>query len=207
MGAKDWMLVYADRPVADVLRAQPEVDRQATQAFVEQLHPGRTLTPLDDSTMAEQSNPPDGIIYAGVFPGATVLLSGEVALDYPSTLPQRFLAEAKGRTLYLHAMHSVVDWFAYAIWEDGVLQRALSLSPDSGVLEDIGARLPFETPYWAGEHPVDDEDDEEPYPFVFHPLELAEEALGTLFGFVYEGYPPENEPELGGVVLLGYRLS
>jgi len=48
----------------------------------------------------------------------------------------------------------------------GVLQRALTLSPDSGVIEDIGFRLPFEEPSWAGEHPAaDPEEDESVYPF------------------------------------------
>jgi hypothetical protein len=51
-------------------------------------------------------------------------------------------------------MHSVVDWFAFAVWQDGRLKRSLSLSPDSGVLEDIGAKLPFEEPYWSGKHPA-----------------------------------------------------
>ena len=49
---------------------------------------------------------------------------------------------------------------------------------------------PFEEPFWAGDRPAvdqEDDDDEDPYPFAFHPLELGEEALGTLFGFVYEG--------------------
>jgi hypothetical protein len=35
-------------------------------------------------------------------------------------------------------MHSVVDWFAYAVWIDGQLRRSLSLSPDSGIMEIVG---------------------------------------------------------------------
>jgi hypothetical protein len=52
-----------------------------------------------------------------------------------------------GGTVYLRAMHSVVDWFAYAQSINGKFARSLSLSPDSGVLEDIGQRLPFEEPF------------------------------------------------------------
>jgi hypothetical protein len=56
------------------------------------------------------------------------------------------------------------------------------------VLEDVGARLPFEEPYWAGDHPaLDPEEDEGTYPFPFHPLELGEAALAELFGYVLEG--------------------
>jgi hypothetical protein len=54
----------------------------------------------------------------------------------------------------LHAMHSATDWLGYAVWQDGVLLRSLSLSPDGGITEDIGAPLPFEASFWAGEHPV-----------------------------------------------------
>jgi hypothetical protein len=56
-------------------------------------------------------------------------------------------------------MHSVVDWLAFAVWEDGVLVRSLSLSPDGGGLENIGEPYDFEVPYWAGEYPVEPEPD------------------------------------------------
>jgi hypothetical protein len=104
-------------------------------------------------------------------------------LDKPSQLPERFLEAAQGRTVYLHAMHSAVDWFAYAIWERGRLVRSLSLSPDSGVIEDLGERRAFEEPYWSGQHPLDED-----YPLPFHPLDLGEAALLDLFGYQIEGY-------------------
>ena len=89
----------------------------------------------------------------------------------------------------LHAMHSVVDWFAFAVWEDGVLRRSLSVAPDEGVMEDIGSRMAFELPYWNGAHPAVDPDEEpDSYPLPFHPLELGEAALREFFGFQLEGY-------------------
>ncbi|MFD4655933.1 DUF6928 family protein [Kitasatospora sp. NPDC058444] len=57
--------------------------------------------------------------------------------------------------MVLHAMHSVVDWLAFGVWEDGRLVRSLSLSPDSGIIEDIGEPLSFEVPSWARERPAD----------------------------------------------------
>ena len=119
-----------------------------------------------------------------------MLCTGEVALDRPSELDPRFLAEGSGRTTYVHAMHSVVDWFALGVWgPDGRLLRALSVSGESGeIVEDVGERLPFERPFWAGDFPAT-EDDEEDVPFPFHPLELGEAALEHLFGFVVEGWP------------------
>jgi len=37
------------------------------------------------------------------------------ALDHPSKLDRRFLEMAAGRTVYLHSMHIVVDWFAGSV--------------------------------------------------------------------------------------------
>lgn len=211
MGAKDWMVFYAERDVPDVLRGRPSFDREATTRFVEELFPDRTVTPTEDVTLLS-GNPPDDEVYAAVWPGATVVCTGEVGLDRPSTLDRRFVEAGAGRTVYLHAMHSVVDWFAFAVWgPDGELRRALSLSADDGVIENVGDPLPFEQPYWAGEHPAVDEEDEdeedEPYPLPFHPLELAEEALGSLFGFVYEGPPDAGVVDPEDVPLAAFKLA
>jgi hypothetical protein len=210
MGAKDWMLfsVAEQTDVREVLRDAPDLDRDATRALVRRLHPGRTLTPVDDGTLADHPNPPEHHVYATCLPGLTVLCTREVALDVPSTLDERFRAEARGRTLYLHAMHSVVDWFAFGMWTpDGTLRRALSLSPEHGIIENTGEPLPFEAPYWAGENPVDDDDDEGAYPLPFHPLDLGEDALRALFGFNFEGTFDDDDPEIEDIDLAGYRLT
>jgi hypothetical protein len=103
-------------------------------------------------------------------------------------------------------MHSVVDWFAYAQWINGELVRSISLSPDSGILEDIGRRLPFEEPFWSGRHPATDGNDDG-YPFPFHPLELGEAALKEFFGYQLEGFidPALIEPE--SIPLVKYKRS
>jgi hypothetical protein len=131
-------------------------------------------------------------------------------IDYPSQLPEHLVEAGRGRTMTLHAMHSVVDWLGFAVWVDGRLVRSLSLSPDGGIVEDIGDRLPFETVYWAGERPVEPEprwDDDEPYALPFHPLELGEEALRALFGFVLEGRPDPDGVNPDDIQLHGYRLT
>ena len=189
MGSKTWMLVYSDEDARQVLQTGPVLDRDATEALVKKLFPTEKWEPLDDVSLV-YTNPPDGQLIIGSFPGLSVVATTEVALDYPSRLAKRFLDPALGRRVCLHAMHSVVDWFAYATWVDGTLQRSLSLSPDSGVMEDIGTPLPFEAPYWAGQHPAsdpEDEDEDDRYPFVFHPLDLGQAALVALFGYQLEG--------------------
>jgi hypothetical protein len=104
-------------------------------------------------------------------------------------------------------MHSVVDWFAYAQWIDGKLVRSLSLSPDSGVLENTGPKMLFEEPYWAGEHPVEVDEGEAPYPLPFHPLELGEAALESLFGYHLEGFMDEALLKPETIPLVRYRRS
>src|SRR5262249_43550851 len=157
MGAKTWMLVYGTGNVADALRARPTLDREATRALVTRLHPRHEVAELEGATLLEGMNPPNGRVHAGCLTGVTVVCTREVGIDYPSRLDRRFLDAAEGRTVYLHAMHSVVDWFAYAIWTGGKLTRSLSLSPDNGVIENIGQPLPFEADYWAGKRPLERE--------------------------------------------------
>lgn len=197
MGAKTWMIVYAESNAREAFKARPRLDREATQRLATALFPGEELEPAGDGDLS-YTCPPDDELHIGCFAGVSVVAAKEFGIDYPSTLPESFIAAGSSGTIYLHAMHSVVDWFAYAVWIDGKILRSLSLSPDSGILEDIGPRLPFEEPYWSGRHPaVDEEEDEHAYPFAFHPLELGEAALRELFGYQLEGFvePTLFEPE------------
>jgi hypothetical protein len=154
------------------------------------------------------TSPPDNELHIGYFPGVSVIAAKEFGIDYPSRLPEKFIAAGKG-VVTLHAMHSVVDWFAFAQWANGKLLRSLSLSPDNGIMEDIGKRLPFEKPYWSGEHPSGGEDEEEDdypaYPFPFHPLDLGEAALRELFGYQLEGRLDHSLLEPASVPLIRYR--
>jgi hypothetical protein len=197
MGAKTWMLVYANETPSKILKSKPVLDRVASINLAHRLFPSERLEPLDDGSLS-YTNPPDKELIVGCFPGVSIVAAMEFGIDYPSKLPEAFIDPTLGSTVYLHAMHSGVDWFAYAIWRDGRLERSLSLSPDSGVIEDIGTKLSFEEPYWEGQHPaVDPEEEPSGYPFVFHPLDLGEAALLDLFGYQLEGFmdPSHLDPE------------
>ncbi len=188
MGAKTWMLVLADTNAREALGAIPPLDREATRKLADTLFPDEKLEFIGDGDLS-YTNPPDDEIHIGCFPGVSVIAAKEFGIDYPSKLHPRFIAAGGNGTVTLHAMHSVVDWFAYAVWANGNLLRSLSLSPDSGIMEDIGQRLPFEEPYWAGQHPaVDSDEDADAYPLPFHPLDLGEETLKDRFGYQLEGY-------------------
>jgi hypothetical protein len=151
------------------------------------MFPEFELTRIDDGDLY-YTNPPDSEVFVGVYDSVRIVAAAEFGIDYPSKLPEKFISPVGTTTL--HAMHSVVDWFAFAHWQDGQLVRSLSLSPDSGILEDIGDRFEFEQPYWQGEHPAVEDDEE--YAFEFHPLDLGEAALLALFGYQIEGYADRN---------------
>lgn len=206
MGAKTWMLVYADRDAREALKGRPALDREATSKVAAALFPKDKLEPLGDGDLSNTC-PPDDELCVGCFPGVSIVAAKEFGIDYPSKLVPRFIERGRNGTITLHAMHSVVDWFAFAIWSNGKLIRSLSLSPDSGILEDIGPKLPFEEPYWSGKNPAVDDEEAEGYPFPFHPLELGEAALAALFGYQLEGMidPSLLEPET--IPLIRYQRS
>jgi hypothetical protein len=187
MGAKTWMLVYGTSEPKESLTRTLSLDREATTALVRRLFPSEKLLLLDDGDLSSTCPSDDEIVVAS-YSNLVVMAAKEFAIDCPSKLPSRFIEAFADGVLYLHAMHSAVDWLAFAKWGNGTLKRSLSLSPDSGILEDIGSRLPFEAPYWAGGHPVlDPSEDDAEYPFPFHPLELGEAALQEFFGYQLEG--------------------
>lgn len=186
MGAKTWMIVYADGDARAALDRRPPLDRAATARLARTLFPGEKLAPLEDGDLSFTC-PPDDELCIASFAGVAVVAACEFGLDHPTQLPRRFLAAGAAGTVTLHTMHSAVDFFGFAHWRGGVLVRALSVSPDSGVLDDVGARLPFELPYWAGERPAVEPGSGEEYPLPFHPLELGEAALAEFFGYQLEG--------------------
>lgn len=145
MSAKTWMLVYAETNARNALGARPSLDKKATQRLASALFPAERLDPLGTGDLS-YTCPPDDELHIGCFAGASVVAAKEFGIDHPSKLAGRFIAAGGSGTISLHAMHSVVDWFAYAKWVNRKLVRSLSLSPDSGILEDIGERMPFEEP-------------------------------------------------------------
>jgi hypothetical protein len=206
MGAKTWVLAITDSNLIETFKSNPKLDRIAAFELAKRLFLSEQLEPIEDGDLSFTC-PPDDEIYIGCFPGASIIASGDFRIDYPSRLDPLFLNAAQESIVYLHAMHSVVDWFAYAVWDKGELKRSLSLAPDYGVMEDIGLRLPFEEPYWSGQHPVcDPEKDEDcDYPFPFHPLELGEAALLNLFGYQIEGFVDSNQFEPEEIPLAGFK--
>ncbi|GAA2626053.1 DUF6928 family protein [Paractinoplanes durhamensis] len=223
MGAKTALLAFVDGDLPAVLRAAGRSqatgsgpmagegvrpDAGEAEAVVQRLSPGYEVTPIRGGTLFEECYPPDDVAFAAVLPGAVLLCDRRLVAETPSELPEQVLAEAAGRRILLHSMHSVVDALTFAVWEDGQLIRSLSVSPDTGIVEDIGEPYPFERPYWAGEHPVTPmSPDQGPYPLPFHPLDLGEEALRALFGFVIEGRREPDDIDADTIPLYGFSVA
>jgi hypothetical protein len=202
LGAKTALLAYTAEDPVESLRRAREPDPAATRALVAATHPGWTRTGSSGSNLFDDCYPEEGTAYAGSFPGIDILCDRDVMDHLPSAFPARYLDVAAGRRVILHAMHSVVDMFVYAVWENGTLVRSLALTPDDGIIEDIGDPLPFETPYWAGEHPA-----RGGYPLPFHPLDLGGgAALQALFGFAIEGRPQPADINAESVRLEGFQV-
>ncbi|MFF0445055.1 DUF6928 family protein [Streptomyces sp. NPDC004609] len=210
MGAKTGLLVYADGDVPGLLRQVGTADLDQTIAMMRRLYPGWEIEECEGSALSDGVYPRTGSAYAASWPGVEVIGDQRVMIDAPSQLPEHLVAASAGRRLILHSMHSVVDWLAFAVWEDGRLIRSLSLSPDDGIIENIGEPLPFELPYWAGDRPADivpwPDEEEEPYALPFHPLDLGEDALRALCGFVQEGHPEPDDVDADAVKLYGFRV-
>jgi hypothetical protein len=201
LGAKTALLVYAAKDPVESLRQARDCDPEATRALVAATHPTWEGTASSQGNLFDDCYPPEGTVYAASFPGIDILCDRDV-MDYqPSEFPARYLDGAAGRRVILHAMHSVTDTFAYAIWENGSLVRSLCLSLDDGIAENIGDRLPFEAPYWAGEHPAGDRSR-----LAFHPLELGDAALRALFGFIIEGRRQPTDIDAESVKLAGFQV-
>lgn len=210
MGAKTTMLVVADGDAKALLAASNRLDRVATLEKLAEYFPGQQFESIGDGSLDDTYARSEDEVYIGHFGPVTVIASVEFAHDKPSDINPHFFKVAGNRHVYTHAMHSVVDFFAFSVRKDGLVVRSFSLSPDSGVMEDIGARLPFEESYWAGEHPVDDPEDladpdYEPYPFPFHPLELGEAALAEFFGYQLEGLIDPSLLDASSVPLLRFK--
>ena len=138
MGAKTWMLVYADSDPSKHLRSATKLDQDRSIALAKLLLNKDQLELISSRSNLTYTCPGDNEVVVGAFPNVEVVAASEFGIDYPCRLPKHFLDNAPHRNVYLHAMHSAVDWLAFAHWSDGKLIRSLSLSPDSGVLEEIG---------------------------------------------------------------------
>lgn len=205
MGAKTWIIVYSNGDIPSLWQDNLQLKTETSTEILKALFPDKKFQAIENGDLAF-TNPDKGKIQLADFGNFLIVATAEVALDYPSKIPQHFINYSNYSHIYVFAMHSVVDWFAFAIRKDKKLVRSLSLSPDSGIMEDIGEKMPFELEYWSGKHPVNDsEDEEDQYPLPFHPLDFGEAVLLNLMGYQYEGYEHLNKIDPETVEMLCFQ--
>src|SRR5262245_39652771 len=100
MGAKTWMLVYADANVGETLKSVPQLDREATLRRANTLFSADKLEAIGDGSLS-WTCPPDDEVHVACFPGVSILAAKEFAIDYPSRLPRSFVAAGGSGTIYL----------------------------------------------------------------------------------------------------------
>ena len=187
MGAKSAAVVFAQGWPADLLASCPAHDPAQAADVAARVFPDRTCVRVEDDDFLELYPGEDELI-VGCYPGVVIVAAQDLGGLEPEEMEQSLIRLVPATTVLHHSMHSVVDWFAYSLWQDGRLVRALSVSPDDGVMTDVGERQPFEVPYWNGEHPWDDEEpDEDPEALPFHPLELGSAVSLAILGLELEG--------------------
>lgn len=207
MGAKAWFAAYYNHDPKDVLAQRTELDREASISLAKKLFSDASLQKQEDGSLGFL-NPDRHEVFVGVYGDLKIIAHEGFSGDFPSRTDGDWLIPELGSTTYVHATHSTVDWCAFALWQKGSLVRALSVSPDGGIQEDIGNKLSFEEPFWDGSISLDDEfEDDEPYPLPFHPLELSEAALLGMLGFQFEGHPDDWVCDPMDIPILRFKIS
>lgn len=197
MGFKTNLIALSTDVPRLAITAGDEGGRSAAEAVVAEIFPGRALTFSGTSNVYEASYPGDDSVGVSTF-GDVVVLGGNWVVEKGH---DEVVAAARGRTVWEVSIHSVVDLCHIEVRApDGRIVRKLDRYTDMEPGDvDAGTRgdpLPFEAPYWAGEHPVsDDEEEDAGYgpgdSTPFHPLDMGEAAMGWIFGFYGESAPPD----------------
>ncbi|WP_020470093.1 DUF6928 family protein [Zavarzinella formosa] len=134
------------------LGALPAHDPQRADEIIRQLGMG-AFERVGPSTFDEGIYPQDDSLYVGAYDGAIVLGSEEVAAvciseKTPSLILHLADCLPNARMMAM-VLHSVVNLYGYAIYENGKLLRVRAGSSDAGVFLDKGEPLPEEQMLFA----------------------------------------------------------
>lgn len=148
MAANSALMVVSELEAPDALRAvlDAEPDPAASEELVHRTFPmSRIASAKDGEILTNGLRAGAGTAYAASHPGLEVVCTRRLWDDRPA------LGEVShGRRAVLVLTSPVTEWLTFAVWVDGELVRALSLSARRGVVQSIGEPLPFERPGTAG---------------------------------------------------------
>lgn len=198
VGAKAIFAAVVEGDVRESLRrAQP--DPAAAAELLAFWLPEHSWSEPELSTLDDTIYPAKAVGALRI-PGVDLVCSDDVLSWFDGGLPAHVRDAVGDRRLVVMAMHSVTDSLAFEAWEGGIRTRVLGMDPENGIGVNEGALLPAEVPFWAGEHPMDED-----YPLPFHPLDLGEEMLRETLGFVLEGTPAPGDVEPADVPVFAFQ--
>lgn len=188
MGFSGIFFAISDKAPREDVWSQPESGRARAEEVMQQLFGDRyEYSKESDVYSATLSG---DRLWVGNWGNTTI-----VAGDYGDSAPPLELPEGFGTWELM--LQSSVDAFGFVVkggpWGD----RELEMDPDNGTNFQetmTGKPLPFEEPYFRGEHSMYDEDEapEDQYPLPFHPLDLGNAAMLWSFGIEAET-PPRDD--------------
>ncbi len=169
-----------DDPAAPFRSGRPS-DPGFARRLLSRLFPTVTVVSLGAFPLNRSASTGPGEIYVGSFPGLTVV---QVLLEtpvLPSATDATWLRLVEAPTVLLFAHDPDTGVSGFARWDSGRLARSFA-GADDRIVEDEGMPLGFERPYWAGEFPLQDADDN-PLALPFSPASLLHAAHRDWLGF------------------------
>lgn len=160
MGWKAFNLIATNREEAYLTTFPPPRPDNAREflGLLGGVYEGRGESTLEDGLYPQDAND----LYLGAYEGAIVLGSIPVCEEvFSGGVPRaidcatRMLPKCR---LLVVTLHSVVDLFGYAWFEDGKLLRARAGSADDGVFFESGPPLPLEQKLKAFDESIDGEE-------------------------------------------------
>ncbi|MGP6174959.1 DUF6928 family protein [Corynebacterium sp. A21] len=168
--------ITADSPTA-VIESEPRADRGFGRKYLAQLNPAWPISPIGQFPLNRSTPASRGEFYIAGFPGVTIVQTVVEDLEQLSELSPQLLKSLKAREIYAFAENTSTEFGGFAHWHRGELKRSLCARPMQ-LLEDLGLPVPFESPYWAGEHGKQRGGIYLP----FQPLDLVAEAQRSWLG-------------------------
>ncbi|WOC12932.1 DUF6928 family protein [Gordonia sp. MP11Mi] len=183
--------------------ADPDrTDDLMRRAYVDDVPSATAITDLSTLTDAD-----DDVVFAAHFGDVAVLAGRSLATVSPDEMTTFVTGLEPGWTVLLLSLDPTTNTGVFARWEDGRLQRAFAASPDT-IHADHGVPFPFESPFWAGERPLQylPGAEADPLDLPFHPAELAEEANRQWLGFRFTPPTADGDTVLTGIPVFSYRI-